>query len=195
MPRPSEVTLLLKRVNHGETGSEEELFELVYGELRRVASKLMQGERKAHTLQATALVHEVWIRLLAPDEDGEDSSLEWEGRRHFLCVAARAMRNLLVDHARAKATKKREAGGQRLAVDEMMAVYEDDGIDVLALGEALEKLAAMDPQLARLVELRFFGGLEHKQVAEVLDMSLRSAERGWFTARAFLRGALGDHLE
>ncbi len=195
MPRSSEVTLLLKRVSQGATGSEDELFELVYGELRRVASQLMHGERKEHTLQATALVHEVWIRLLAPGDDDEDPSHEWEDRRHFLFVAARAMRNVLVDHARAKSTQKREAGGKRLAVDEALSVYEDDGIDVLGLNEALEKLGEMDPQLSRLVELRFFGGLGHKEVGEVLGISLRSAERGWFTARAFLRGALGDELE
>lgn len=190
MPRPSEVTLLLQRVNQGETGSEGELFELVYGELRRVAAQLMHGERSGHTLQATALVHEVWIRLLGPGE-----SKEWEGQKHFLCVAARAMRNLLVDHARARSTKKRGGDLKRLAVDEMLAIYEDDGLDLLALSEALEKLAEVDPQLSRLVELRFFGGLEHTQVAEVLEISLRSAERGWFTARAFLRGVLGDEFE
>ena len=192
MPRPSEVTLLLQRVNQGEEDSEGQLFELVYGELRRVAAQLMHGERQAHTLQATALVHEVWIRLLAP---GEDAHVEWEGRRHFLCVAAKAMRNLLVDHARAKRAKKRGDGAKRLAVDEMVAIYEDGGVDLLALSEALEKLGEVDAQLARLVELRFFGGLEHQEVGDVLGISLRSAERGWFTARAFLRGALGGEHE
>jgi RNA polymerase sigma factor (TIGR02999 family) len=187
------VTQLLQRVNQGDQRSEGELFELVYSELRRVASQLMHGERKAHTLQATALVHEVWIRLLGPGaDDSGGTAIEWEGRRHFLSVAARAMRNLLVDHARARTARKRDAGRQRIAVDEMIAVYEDSGVDILALSEALEGLAQIDSQLARLVELRFFGGLEYKQVADVLGMSLRSAERGWFTARAYLRGVLGE---
>jgi RNA polymerase sigma factor (TIGR02999 family) len=186
------VTLLLQRMNHGDAGSEDELFELVYGELRRVAHQLMRGERREHTLQATALVHEVWIRLLAPS--GDEAAVPapaWEGHRHFLCVAARAMRNLLIDHARAHGTQKRSAPGERLAVDEMVAIYEEDGLDLLALGEALEKLVKIDPELGRIVELRFFGGLEHMEVAKVLGISRRSAQRGWFTARAFLHDELG----
>lgn len=186
MAPSTEVTLLLKRMSAGQLGAADELFAVLYDELRRVAGALMRAERGSHTLQATALVHEVWLRL-ADAGDGQ-----WEGRGHFLRVASRAMRNLLVDHARARGTAKRGGGHERQALDEMVAIYEDRGIDLLALHEALADLGAMDEQLAHLVELRFFAGLENRETAEVLGISLRSTERGWFSARAFLRTQLGD---
>ena len=189
MARPSEVTLLLRRMNRGEEEAGEELFALVYGELRRMAGQLMRDERSGHTLQATALVHEAWLKLAEVTED------EWEGRSHFLRVAARAMRNLLVDHARARAAKKLGGDRERLALDEMIAVYEDRGIDLLTLNEGLEELAEVDAQLARLVEVRFFAGLDNRETAEVLGISLRSTERAWYSARAFLRTRIGEGLE
>jgi RNA polymerase sigma-70 factor, ECF subfamily len=186
MTRPSEVTLILKRMNHGEEGAADELFSLVYGELRRMAKGMMRQERKGHTLQATALVHEAWLRL------GGVQGEEWEGQGHFLRVAARAMRNLLVDHARARAAKKRGGDRERLALDEMIAVYEDRGIDLLALNEAMEELQQMDPMLARLVEVRFFAGLANREAAQVLGDSVEGTKRAWLSARAFLRTRLDE---
>jgi len=176
-------------MSQGEDGAAEELFSLVYGELRRMAGRLMQGERAGHTLQATALVHEAWLKL------GEDGTEEWEGRAHFLRVAARAMRNLLVDHARSHRAQKRGGDRQRMVLDDMVAVYEDRGIDLYALDEAIGELQQMDPQLARLVDIRFFVGLGNRETAQVLGISLRSTERAWFSARAFLRSKLGEGLE
>ena len=196
MPRPSDVTLLLGRVNRGEDGAADELFGIIYVELRKVAGQLMRGERQEHTLQATALVHELWLRLIGPSggEQGSGASGEWEGSVHFLRTAARAMRNLLVDHARARRTAKRGGDYERQAIDEMLATYDDRGIDLVELNDALEELSSMDPQLAKLVELRFFGGLGTTETANVLGMSVRSCERAWFSARAFLRTQLSVDL-
>ncbi|RKY16801.1 MAG: RNA polymerase subunit sigma-70 [Planctomycetota bacterium] len=185
MVRSNQVTLLLNRMSAGQQGASDELFPIVYDELRRLAAGLMRGERSGHTLQATALVHEVWLKLVDIDDT------QWEGRGHFMRVASRAMRNLLVDHARARRTDKRGGKQARQPLDELVAVYEDRGIDLLALSTALDDLGQMDEQLARLVDLRFFGGLENRETAQVLGISLRSTERAWFSARAFLRTQLG----
>ncbi len=183
MDRPTEdrakTTRLLQRASDGDELAAEELLPLVYDELRRIAGNLIGRERADHTLQATALLNEAYVRLVEPGASFND-------RSHFLRVAARAMRNVLVDHARARRAKKR-GEGKRVDLDaEGLAVHENvEGL--LAVDETLQRLADVDPQLAQLVELRFFGGLDNPATAEALGMSLRSVERGWRTARAFLQ--------
>ena len=181
-----DVTLLLEKVRQGESGAEEELLPLVYGELYRIAQSQMSGQPVGHTLGATGLVHEAYLRLAA------NEGVEWENRRHFLRVAAKAMRSALVDHARKKQAKKRGGNLRATPLDDLCLQYEERSLDLLALDEALENLAAKDEQLGRIVELRFFGGLENARIAEVLDCSERTVERGWKTARAWLSVALGS---
>ncbi len=186
MPAPTDATLLLNRLTDGDPAAGDELLPLVYAELHRIAERQMGGERAGHTLQPTALVHEAWVRLV----EGADPA--WEGRRHFMAVASRAMRHVLVDHARARGAAKRGGDQARLPLDDALALYEDKVSDVLTLDDALQRLSKVDAQLGRLVELRFFGGLSHEEAGQVLGISTRSAERGWSTARAWLRTALED---
>ena len=162
----------------------DELFPLVYDELRRLADVYLGRERKGHTLQPTALVHETFIKLLG------QTTVGWSDRAAFFGVAAVAMRRILVDHARRHRAAKRGGGAGRIALDEGMAVLEERAIDIVALDEALVKLARLDPGLCHVVELRFFGGLTEAQAAEVLGVSERTVRRDWVTARAWLRGKL-----
>ena len=162
----------------GDLDAAEQLLPIVYQELHQLARRLMGNERASHTLQATALLHEAWLRLAEPGGDYAD-------RGHFLRVAARAMRHVLVDHARARAAHKR-GNGLRVDLDAEALAAPDDAASLLAVDETLARLHALDPQLAQIVELRFFGGLDNPSVAESLGISLRSVERGWRTARAFL---------
>ncbi len=177
-------TLLLQRYGAGDRAAADALLPLLYEELRRIASAHLAHERAGHTLQPTALVHEAWLRLV------DDPARDVSGRQHFLSLAARVMRRVLVDHARERGAQKRGGGSTRVTLDGAVALYETHELDLLALDEALEKLTALDGQLARLVELRFFAGLSNEEVAAVEGSSLRSVERGWSTARAFLRDAL-----
>ncbi|MCB9897718.1 MAG: sigma-70 family RNA polymerase sigma factor [Planctomycetes bacterium] len=177
-------TLLLRRLGEGDGTARDELVPLLYDELHRIARAHMAAERAGHTLQPTALVHEAWMRLFdLPDALAGD-------RQHFLSIAARVMRRVLVDHARARLTDKRGGDRTRLPLDDALQLYEQHAVDVPALDEALQKLAQMDEELAKLVELRFFGGLTNAEAAQVLGLSLRSAERGWATARAWLKDVL-----
>ncbi len=187
----TDVTQLLGRVKNGETEAEEELLPLVYGELYRIAQAQMRDQPAQHTLGATALVHEAYLRMVG----GAGASEGWESRRHFLRVAAKAMRSTLVDHARKKRSAKRGGDWKPTPLDELCAQYEDRSVDLVALGEALERLAVEDEQLARIVDLRFFCGLENSRIAEVLGCSSRTVERGWSTARSWLSLALGDDTE
>jgi len=184
MSSMGEATLLLQRLNGGDRTAEEDLFELVYGELRQVAAGLMRGERREHTLQPTALVHEAWLRLLAP---GDGAEPVWRGQAHFICTAARAMRRLLVDHARARGSKKRGGELERVGLDEVVESYEEGGIDLVALDDALSALHELEHSLAQLVELHFFAGLSLREVAEVLGTTRKVVTHRWMTARAFLR--------
>lgn len=177
-PDPTVTTRLLRSMAAGEPNAAEQLLPIVYQELHRLARRLMGHERAGHTLQATALLHEAWLRLAGPGADYAD-------RGHFLRVAARAMRHVLVDHARARAAHKR-GNGQRVDLDAEALEAPDDGPGLLAVDETLARLHALDPQLAQIVELRFFGGLDNAAVADALRISLRGVERGWRTARAFL---------
>lgn len=181
-----EVTDLLEAWQRGETGAADRLFEHVYGELRSIAVLQFRRERPEQTLQPTALVHEAYLRLI------DQTRVHWRNRGHFFAVAAQAMRRILVDHARARAAGKRGAGvaphslGVDLAEETPVAP-----IDLLALDRALDRLAAADRDQARIVELRFFGGLTLEETAEADGRSLATIKRDWRTARAFLHRELG----
>lgn len=169
----------------GDAAAGEELFRLVYGELHDLARGYMAGERKEHTLQPTALVHEAWLRLVGTERP------DWEGRGHFVGVAARAMRRILIDHARRRDAKKRGGEAERESLDAAVASFESRAFDLLALDEALERLEALDPQLVRVVEQRFFARATNKEIAAALGVSERTIERSWQVARVFLRTELG----
>jgi RNA polymerase sigma factor (TIGR02999 family) len=176
-------TGLLAAAQNGEPGSEEQLFEALYGELKRMAGGLLREERAGHTLQPTALVHEAWLRLIDAREAGPG------GRGHFLGLAARAMRRILVEHARARQRLKR--GGEWRRVD-LVAEVVDAGAEneILAIDGELDVLAGLSERQARIVEMRYFTGLSLEEVAEALGLSTRSVEREWRFARAWL----GDRL-
>lgn len=158
----------------------DRLLPLVYAELRRIASRQLRRERPDHTLQPTALVHEAYIRLV------DQRQVDWQGRAHFFGVAARIMRRILVDHARRRRARKRGAGVTCLSIDAARDAVASSEIEVLALDRLLERLQELDPDLARIVELRAFGGLTIEQAAQVLEVSPSTAKRHWRTARAWL---------
>src|SRR6516164_8695835 len=177
---PGEVTNLLIELKNGNRDAESRLMPLVYGQLRRLAGLYMRGERPGHTLQATALVHEAYLRLVGHED------VDWQNRAHFFGVAANLMRRILVDHARAKQAKKRGGGDQKVSLDKAVLVRPEAPEQFLALDEALERLAKRDPRQARIVELRYFGGLSEEETAEVLEISVRTVKRDWNVARAWL---------
>jgi RNA polymerase sigma factor (TIGR02999 family) len=185
MTDSARATMLLRRLGTGDPEAAAALLPLIQDELHAIASRLMDGERRDHTLQPTALMHEAWLRLI--DANAHD----WENRAHFLRIAARSMRNVLVDHARGKRRDKRGGGRLQVTLDEGLAEAMAPSLDMLALDEALERLAALDPQLVGIVELKFFAGLTDAEVAQSLGIALRTAQRGWRTARAWLAKALG----
>lgn len=162
----------------------ERLLPLVYDELRALAEKYLRAERLNHTLQPTALVHEAYMRLV------DQSRVDWKGRTHFYAVGAEAMRRILIDHARARGRGKRGRGWQRVVLDEAVAPPALHNVDTIALRDALEELASLDEQQARIVELRFFGGMTVEEVAHVLGVSKRKVEGEWTHAKAWLRSAL-----
>lgn len=175
-----DVTRLLVDLQRGADGAADQLVPLVYDELHKLAVHYMRAERGDHTLQPTALVHEAYIRLV------DQRNASWQNRSHFFGIAAQAMRRILVDHARRKRAGKRE-GGDRVTLDESVAEAPQRSVDLIALDDALNKLAALDPRQARVVELRFFGGLDIEQTAESLGISPATVKRDWTFARAFLQ--------
>ena len=179
-PPPGAVTQLLEQARAGQPAAVEQLVPLVYGELRRIAASYLRRERQAQTLQATALVHEAYLRLL------KDQDLSFENRAHFLGIAARSMRQILVEHARGRDAAKRGGERRRITLDEKLAQEGPLDLDLLAVDEALERLAALDPQQAKIVELRFFGGLTNEEAAEALGVSPATTKRAWAVARAWL---------
>lgn len=189
-PEEGEATRLLRAISaEGGGGDTSRLLEIVYDTLRRLAGDFLRRERADHTLQPTALVNEAWMKLVRQDE------FEWQDRAHFLSVAAQAMRRILVDHARTKNRVKRGGGWKKVdieaGVDGVMPQQPDEPeLDLVALDEALVRLRGSNERAARVVELRFFGGLENQAVAHVLDVSERTVERDWRYARAFLSDAL-----
>ncbi len=153
---------------------------LVYDELYRVAANYLRKERSDHTLQPTALVNEAYLKLV------DISSVEWQDRAHFFAVSSNVMRRILVDHARAQKTDKRGGDAQKVEFDEAISFSKEKEVDLLALNDALEKLAEIDERQSRIVELRFFGGLSVEETAEVLDVSARTVKREWAMAKAWL---------
>lgn len=182
----AEITVLLRRTAVGDRAAHDRLIELVYGELRSIAAGQLRGSAEP-TLQPTALVHEAWLRLLA------SAPRAFEDRRHFFCTASRAMRSVLIDHARARRSSRRVPLPEESLLDAAIEHLEGGEADLLDLDDALAELERDDPDLAVLVELRFFGGLGHPEISEILDCSLSTVERGWRAAKARLHRRLaGD---
>lgn len=157
---------------------------IVYDELRRQAARYLRRERPDHTLQPTALVHEAYLQLI------DQSRVSWESRAHFFGAAARLMRRILVDHARAHQAEKRGSGNEKLALDEAIAVPENKDLNILALNDALEELARMDEQQSRIVELRYFGGLSIEETATVTGVSPATVKREWAMAKVWLQNQI-----
>jgi RNA polymerase sigma factor (TIGR02999 family) len=183
----SKITQLLIAWNNGRPEALEDLLPLVYGELRHLAARYLHREPIDHTLQPTALVHEAYLRLV------DQREVQWQNRAHFYGIAAKIMRRILVDSARARKADKRGAGWERVSLNEDQTPADAAGIDVLALNQALERLATFDPQQERIVELRYFGGLTIEEAAEVVGISAASVVREWTIARAWLRGELSKN--
>ena len=177
-----DVTILLKEVSDGDETAPEHLLPLVYDELRKLAHAYLKNERPDHTLQATALVHEAYIRLI------DWKSVSWQNRAHFFAVAANVMRNILVDYARAKNTAKRD--GQKIMLDEAVSFSREKDLDLLALEESLKILEKMDQRQAKIVELRFFGGLSIEETAYVMNISPSTVKREWIVAKAWFQREL-----
>ena len=187
VPPMSEVTRILSAIEQGDPAAAEQLLPLVYEELRRLAAAKMAAERPDHTLDATALVHEAYLRLVGDQL--------FENRRHFFAAAAEAMRRILVDQARRKQMHKHGGGRRRQDVDADALAAPEPNLDLVALDAALHRLAEQDPLKAKLVELRYFAGLTGDQAASVLGISASSADRQWVYTRAWLRRELGFGLE
>jgi RNA polymerase sigma factor (TIGR02999 family) len=185
----AKVTQLLIEWNNGRKGALEDLLPLVYSELRRLASQRLRQERRDHTLQPTALVHEAYIRLV------DQRRVRWQNRAHFYGVAAHMMRRILVDRARARKADKRGGEWERVTLTDNRTSNESRDVDVLALDNALQRLAALDPQQERIVELRYFGGLTLEETAEVVGISTATVKREWTIAKAWLRAELSDQLD
>jgi RNA polymerase sigma factor (TIGR02999 family) len=176
----SDVTTILDRVQRGDPKAAGELLPLVYEELRKLASWRMAREGAGHTLQATALVHEAYLRLTGQEDP------HWQNSRHFFSAAAEAMRRILVEHARQKACQKNGGGWQRVDFDDVKIATESNDETLLFVSDALERLAVKDPVCAELIKLRFFAGIPNHQAAEMLGLSERTAKRNWAYARAWL---------
>ena len=186
MPQPIEpdLTALLRDASEGDQTALDRLMPLVYGELRKIAASYLRQERKDHTLQPTALVHEAYLRLT------HQKDVAWQNRAHFYGIAAQMMRRILVDHARKRQAAKRDASAWKVATAEVDGGAES-APELLALDRALEELEKIDPQQAKIVELRFFGGLTVEETAEVAGISPRTVKREWRTAKAWLRREIG----
>jgi RNA polymerase sigma-70 factor, ECF subfamily len=184
-PEAPDITQLLLAWERGDKSASDRLLPAVYDELHRQAARAMRRENEQHTLQATALVNEAWLRLVDQNE------VDWKNRAHFFGIAAQMMRRVLVDHARGRLAEKRGGGAQQVTLSD---IHADPGgghdVDILALHAALEKLAVLDPDQARLVELRYFGGLNIEETAEALGVSPATVKREWAVARAWLRREL-----
>jgi RNA polymerase sigma-70 factor, ECF subfamily len=181
---PNDVTVLLAEVIKGDQQAASKLVPLVYDELRRLAGHYMRRERADHTLQATALVHEAYLKLV------RHQSVDLRNRAHFFGIAAQVMRHILVDHARGHGREKRGTGQQLVCLDEGLVLFPEKSGEVLKLDESLERLAKLDARQAKLVELRFFGGLTVEETAQVLGISPRTVKREWSVAKPWLHGDL-----
>lgn len=176
----SEITQILQQWNSGDTHAKERLLPFVYDELKRQARILMSRERANHTLQPTALVHEAFLRI------SQQTGIEWQNRSHFYGIASRLMRQILVDHARAHAAGKRGGDVIHFSIDDVQIPVEERAASILAIDEVLDRLAKLDEQQAKIVEMRFFGGMTNDEIAESLGISQRTVSRDWETARLWL---------
>ena len=184
MDRPGDVTLLLRQVKAGDSAAESRLLELVYPQLRKIARQYLRRERTGHTLQPTALVNEAYMQLAGQMEK------DWQNRSHFYAVAAQSMRRILVDYARQRNAAKRDGNRQRVELTDALAISGDRLDEILAIDEALKRLAEFDPRRSKVVEMRFFGGMTEDEAAEVLGVALRTVKRDWNVAKAWLHGEL-----
>jgi len=178
------VTDLLTRWSNGDAAALAELTPLVYEELRRLAHHYMGGERPNHTLQTTALVNEAYLRL------ADQTNPRWQSRAHFFAVAARAMRQILVSYARSNRAQKRGGGGAKIELDEAAILSPEQSNEIVDVHEALERLGRLDERKARVVELKYFGGLNHDEIAEVMKISAITVRRDWVLAKAWLHNEL-----
>jgi RNA polymerase sigma factor (TIGR02999 family) len=178
------ITQLLKEYQSGNKNALDEMFPLVYGELRRLATSRLRGERSDHTLQPTALVHEAYLRLV------EQHSADWQNRARFFGLAAEMMRRILVNHAVKNNADKRFGNQTRLALDEIIDFTQGQDVNIILIDEALNTLASFDPKQAKIVELKFFAGLTNEEIAEVLEISDSTVKREWRIAKAWLHDQL-----
>ena len=179
-PAPKEVTQLLIAWSNGEEDALEKLVPLIYDELRRIARRYMKREPAGHTLQTTALVNEAYLRLI------EQKGMKWRNRAHFFAISAQLMRRILVSMARARHANKRGGEARQVSLDEALVISEERAAELVALDEAMNELAALDPRRSRVVELRYFGGLSVEETAEVLNISPETVMRDWKRAKAWL---------
>ena len=182
------ITELLVGYGRGDKEALDQLMPLVYDELRRQAARYLRREQPGHTLQTTALIHEAYVRLV------DQRTVQWQNRAHFFGIAAQLMRRILVDHARTKKRAKRGGSGVRVSLDEATVAVKGQDLDVVALDEALERLAKIDEQQSRVVELRFFSGLTVEETAEVMGISAATVKRDWSMAKAWLHRELSGDI-
>jgi RNA polymerase sigma-70 factor (ECF subfamily) len=181
---PASITQLLQDSNKGDQAALDALFEAVYAELRSLARNYLNNERTDHTLQATALVNEAYVRLFGQE------TISWQNRAHFFSVAAQVMRNILVDHARRHQTEKRGSGERKLSLDDAVSFFAERDINLVKLDDALKTLERLDAKQSKIVELRFFGGLTIEEVAEVLKISSTTVSREWVKAKMWLHSQI-----
>ena len=181
-PRSPDVTALLMELTNGNREAASELMPIVYDELRKLAGRYMRRERTDHTLQATALVHEAYLKLVQQQE------ANWQSRAHFFGIAAQVMRHILIDHARGHTSEKRGGGKRPVPLEEALIFTPEKSLELLRLDESLQRLAELDPRQGRVVELRFFGGLTVEETADVLGVSPKTVKREWSMAKAWLHG-------
>ncbi|HYV10359.1 MAG TPA: sigma-70 family RNA polymerase sigma factor [Pyrinomonadaceae bacterium] len=186
---PQEVTQLLADWGKGDRSALDKLLPLVHSELRRIAQRQMSQERPGHTLQATALVNEAYLKLAG------QQGFDWQNRAHFFAVCAQVMRHILIDHARAHARDKRGGGAVKVSLNDALVVAEDQASHFIALDEALRVLERLDPQKGKIVELRYFGGLSVDEAAEVMNVSPRTVRREWQRAKAWLYRMMTEGIE
>lgn len=189
MNEAGQVTELLRRFRDGDRQALDRIYPLVYDELRLAARRALAREREGLTLQATELVHEAFFKLVGSE------GVEWQGRAHFIAIASRAIRQILVDHARRVRADKRGGGAEHITLGDADAPFTLPSDELVALDDALERLAQLEPRLRTVVEYRFFGGLSEKEIAEVLGVSERTVQRDWIKARAWLHKEIYPHSE
>jgi RNA polymerase sigma factor (TIGR02999 family) len=181
---PTNVTQLLISWSRGDRNALDEMLPLVYNELKRIAANYLSHERRDHTLQTTALVHEAYVRLV------DQQNVDWKNRAQFLGVAAEMMRRILLNHARDRNAAKRGGGAQRVSLSLAPGTFDQPDVDLIALDDALNDLQKLDPRKSRIVELRFFGGMTGEEIAEVMQISTATIDREWTLARAWLYRAI-----